>query len=138
MDERKGRIKVDIKHYHKNKGEVIKSIEHLNKMDFPLNMKRINHLFVGYDEDTPVCFLGLNQRSGWYYFRGCYVLPEYRGNSLQMKLMLKGIDKLRELGIKRVSSMVHTENTHSLENAKKVGFEVTGRRKENYHIVKYL
>lgn len=129
---------ITINHYHKNKGEIIRRIEHLNKMDYPLRLNRVNHLFVGYDGDKPVCFLGLNQRSGWYYFRGCYVLPEYRGRGLQVRLMNKGIDKLREMGINRVSSMVHTENNHSLDNALKVGFEVTGRRKENYHIVKYM
>lgn len=127
-----------IKHYHKNKGEIIKLIEPLNKMDYPLNLKRSNHLFVGFIDGEPVCFLGLNQRSGWYYFRGCYVLPEHRGNGFQVQLMTTAFKKLQELGIKRVSSMVHTENSHSLKNALSVGFEVTGRRKENFHIVKYL
>lgn len=127
-----------IKHYHKNKREIIDKIGHLNKMDYPLDFKRSNHLFVGFVNDKAVCFLGLNQRSGWYYFRGCYVMPEYRGRGLQVRLMKLGIDKLKELGINRVSSMVHTENTYSLNNALKVGFEVTGRRKENYHIVKHI
>jgi len=129
---------IEIRHYHKNKGEVIKLIEPLNKMDYPLNLRRSNHLFVGFDGDKPVCFLGLNQRSGWYYFRGCYVHPDYRGKGLQVRLMKQGIDKLQELGINRVSSMVHTENKHSLDNALKVGFEITGRRKENYHVVKFI
>ena len=127
-----------IKHYHKNKGDIIKKIEHLNKMDYPLNLKRSNHLFVGFDNGVPACFIGVNQRSGWYYFRGCYVLPKYRGNGLQVKLMNTAFNKLKEFGVTRISSMVHAENNHSLENALKVGFEVTGRRKENYHIVKYL
>lgn len=127
-----------IKHYHKNKGEIITRIKHLNKMDYPLNLKRSNHLFVGFEDDKPVCFLGLNQRSGWYYFRGCYVMPEHRGSGLQVRLMNQGIDKLKELGINRVSSLVHTENSLSLNNALKVGFEVTGRIKENYHIVKKI
>jgi RimJ/RimL family protein N-acetyltransferase len=127
-----------IKHYHKNKGDIIKRIEHLNKMDYPLNLKRSNHLFVGFVNDKPVCFLGLNQRSGWYYFRGCYVMPEYRGRGFQVELMNQGISKLRELGINRVSSMVHTDNVYSLKNALKVGFEITGRRKENYHVVKFI
>ena len=129
---------MNIVHYHKNKGEIINLIEPLNKMDYPLNLKRSNHLFVGFEGGKPVCFLGLNQRSGWYYFRGCYVLPEYRGRGYQVKLLKTSFNKLSELGINRVSSMIHTENSHSLKNALSVGFEVTGRRKENYHVVKYL
>jgi GNAT superfamily N-acetyltransferase len=127
-----------IKHYHKNKQKVCESIEHLNKMDWPLNLKRSNHLFVGYDDDYPVCFIGVNNRNGYYYFRGCYVLPEYRGNGLQVRLMNTAFNKLREMKIDRISSLIHTENSYSLDNALKVGFNVTGRRKENYHVVKYL
>jgi len=127
-----------IKHYHRNKGEIIKMIEHLNKMDYPLNLKRSNHLFVGFDGDFPVCFLGLNQRSGYYYYRGCYVLPEYRGIGLQVKMLNVSFEKLREFGIDRVSSLVHTKNNYSLKNALSVGFEITGRRKENYHILKKI
>ena len=129
---------MEIRHYHKNKGEIIKLIEPLNKMDYPLNLKRSNHLFVGFDGDNPVCFLGLNQRAGWYYYRGCYVLPEYRGRGLQVKLLKLSFEKLKELGINRVSSLIHTKNSHSLKNALSVGFEITGRRKENYHVLKNI
>ena len=131
-------MNVKIKHYHKNKGDIIKQIEHLNKMDYPLNLKRSNHLFVGFDGEVPVCFAGLNQRSGYYYFRGCYVLPDYRGKGLQIRLMKARFKLLKSIGVSRVSTLIHIENNHSLNNALKVGFEVTGRRKENFHIVKFL
>ena len=129
---------IKIKHYHKNKGEIIKLIEPLNKMDYPLNLKRSNHLFVGFDGEVPVCFAGLNQRSGYYYFRGCYVHPDYRGEGLQIRLMKARFKLLKSIGVSRVSSLIHIENNISLKNALSVGFEVTGRRKENYHIVKTL
>lgn len=131
-------MKIKIKHYHKNKTEVLKTIEHLNKMSYPLRLNRLNHVFIGYVDNIPVCFLGLNQRNGWYYFRGCYVEPSFRGNGFQVKMMETAFEKAKQLGINRISSLVDINNNYSLHNALEAGFQITGRKKNNYHIVKYL
>ena len=59
-------MKLIIKKYRgkKEKEPIYHLVEPLNKMDFPLDFKRTNILFVGYVNKRAVCFLGLNQRAG--------------------------------------------------------------------------
>lgn len=135
-------MKIEI--YDKDNGKndqcIIDKVKPLNDLYYyPINIKRSNLLLLGYEDSGEVsCFLGVNQRNGYWYFRGCYVKEEYRGKGYQIKLRNKAIDRLKSMGINRVSSLVHTENKYSINNIKKLNFTITGRRKENYHIVKYI
>jgi ribosomal protein S18 acetylase RimI-like enzyme len=132
-------MKLTIKKYEgKNEKEpVYHLVEPLNQMDYPLNFKRTNVLFISYVKGKAICFLGLNQRAGYWYYRGCYVLPEYRGNGFQKKLMKYSFKVLLDKGISRVSSLVHIENVHSFNNCKDLGFKIIGREKDNYRILTY-
>lgn len=133
-------MNLQIKHFNKKKRSLMRGIAHLNKMDYPLNMMRLHHVFIGYVDGTPVCFLGLNQRFGNYYFRGCYVLPKFRGNGFQKKLLRFAFHEMKLWGIEKVTSLIDYDNWRSLNNALEVGFKIDGMRnkKSNYHIIKIL
>ena len=105
---------------------------------YPTRFKRFNLLIFAYHKGNPVAFTGINQMNGHWYFRGCFVLHEYRGNSLQNKLALKGYDLLRQRGVKQITSMAHIDNKFSQRNIEKRGMKKTGRRKTNYHYKQLL
>ena len=137
----------EIKHFfgvERNTEETRKDFETLHKLYkqdphyWPTEFKRFNLLMIAYHDNKPVAFSGINQICGNWYFRGCYVLPEFRGNGLQNKLALFGYDKLREKGVKQVTSMAHINNKISQHNIEKRGMTKTGRRKINYHYKQIL
>jgi len=140
-------MKFQFKHFfgsERNKPEIIKDFESLhdyyklNDYYYPFNFKRINLLIIAYHRGKPVAFSGINQQHGNWYFRGCYVMKEFRGNQLQNKLALKGYKLLKERGIKQITSMAHIDNKISQHNIEKRGMIKTGRRKNNYHYKQLL
>ena len=128
----------------RNNPKTIKDFEEIHehyKLEehyYPTNFKRFNLLIMVYHNNKPVSFCGINNRNGYWYFRGTYVLPEYRGNGLQNKMALKGYGLLRKRGIPQVTSMAHIENKISQRNIEKRGMKKTGRRKTNYHYKQLL
>ena len=105
---------------------------------YPTSFKRFNLLVIAYHKGNPVAFTGINQICGNWYFRGCYVSEDYRGNGLQNKLANRGYDLLRKRGVKQITSMAHIDNKISQHNIEKRGMKKTGRRKINYHYKQLL
>lgn len=105
---------------------------------YPTRFKRFNLLIFAYHKGNPVAFTGINQICGNWYFRGCYVSEDYRGNGLQNKLANRGYDLLRKRGVKQITSMAHIDNKISQHNIEKRGMKKTGRRKINYHYKQLL
>lgn len=63
------------------------------------------------------------------------ILPEYRGQSLQLRLMQEGEKDLKEQGFHYLLCTIHPENQYSRNNALKQGYEfVLQKRKYNGNI----
>lgn len=56
------------------------------------------------------------------YIEKCFVLPEYRGNGYQVRLIIENTKALKNKGIEHMYSMVSAENKASVKSFKKVGF----------------
>lgn len=59
------------------------------------------------------------------------VLPEYRGNGLQLRLMQRGEEELRRLGYSYLMCTVHPDNIYSKENVIRQGYQAAAK-KEKY------
>lgn len=59
------------------------------------------------------------------------VLPAYRGENLQYRLMQAAEQDLRKLGFRYLTATIHPENQYSLRNALKQGYEIVNT-KEKY------
>jgi Sortase and related acyltransferases len=57
-------------------------------------------------------------------FDSVVVLPDFRGNALQSKLLKISEEKAKEEGYDIIASMVSPKNTHSMDNFIKEGFKV--------------
>lgn len=133
---------IKFKHYlgsERNIPEVIGDFKYLHSLYaeerfyYDLKFKRINLLIIAYSKEKPIAFTAVNQCSGHWYFRGCYVHPHYRGRGLQNKLAMRAYDLLIKKGVKQVTTMAAIENVISQYNIEKRGMIKTGRRKTNYH-----
>ncbi|WP_024517094.1 GNAT family N-acetyltransferase [Bradyrhizobium sp. Tv2a-2] len=79
-----------------------------------------------HDTNIAVAFAALvpffGPKDGVGYFKRAYVLPEYRGQGLQLSFMRLREDKARQLGWRMLVSECSGDNVHSASNFSKAGF----------------
>lgn len=69
---------------------------------------------------------------------GVVVLPEYRGNGLQKKLVMYLEEKAREKNINNIVAEVTFGNDYSLNNLKELGYEIKTWYEKDENIKRYI
>lgn len=69
---------------------------------------------------------------------GVVVLPEYRGNGLQKRLVMYLEEKAREKNIDNIVAEVTFGNDYSLNNFKKLGYEIKTWYEKDKNIKRYI
>lgn len=69
---------------------------------------------------------------------GAIVLPEYRGNGLQKKLINFLENRAKEKGITNIVAEVTFGNEHSLNNLKELGYEIKTWYQKDENIKRYI
>ena len=69
---------------------------------------------------------------------GVIVLPEYRGNGLQKKLINFLENRAKEKGITNIVAEVTFGNEHSLNNLKELGYEIKTWYQKDENIKRYI
>lgn len=73
----------------------------------------------------------LSERQKVAHMETAVVLSRYRGNHLQYRMMQEGEGDLRQRGYRYLMCTIHPENTYSLSNALKQGYQIMAT-KEKY------
>lgn len=92
----------------------------------------VKYFFVAFDKDFPVAYAGLQQFRGHWCMMTCIVMPTHRGMGLQVKLLRERIKFLQSIGKDHVNAWVRLENTPSVKNLLKVGFEFSREKPRRY------
>ena len=82
--------------------------------------------WLAYLKEEAIAFAGLaplEPFSGYGYLKRCYVSPNHHGHGLQFRMMMARELKARQLGWTHLVSECAQNNTHSIANFQKAGFE---------------
>jgi GNAT superfamily N-acetyltransferase len=80
--------------------------------------------WVGYDQGQPVCYAGLEHQDSWALFSSAGVIPEYRGQGLQKRLIKARLKWLRVEGCKYAYTYTLPYNAASLNSLLRCGFKI--------------
>lgn len=92
------------------------------------------------EDDNLGDYIGLSDEEKMYvaHMESAAVLPEYRGLRIQNKLMAKGFELLKDTEYKYVMGTAHPENIFSVNNFKKLGYEIVADVKKYGGLRRYV
>jgi len=71
---------------------------------------------------------------GSVYIRHIAIVPGFQGREIGGKLLEAVIEKAKSMGMKKVWSMINTDNPRSMKMHEKVGFKLRDRKEAVYEI----
>ena len=92
------------------------------------------------EEDNLGDYIGLSDDEKMFvaHMESAAVLPEYRGLRIQNKLMAKGFELLKETKYKYVMGTAHPDNSFSVNNFLKLGYEIVADVKKYGGLRRYV
>lgn len=92
------------------------------------------------DDDNLGDYIGLSEDEKMFvaHMESAAVLPAYRGLRIQNKLMAKGFELLKDTEYKYVMGTAHPDNIFSVNNFKKLGYEIVADVKKYGGLRRYV
>jgi GNAT superfamily N-acetyltransferase len=102
--------------------------------DGPIYIHKSDLLWIGVDSESgkPACFTTATFRANKLSIIRMGVLPAYRGQGLQARMLKAVLREARKLGASEVRAVVASWNVHSMNNFIRAGFQTWAPSRNRY------